>query len=89
MKEWREKGVSVCRLIFGYGIMLTVFAGGATFLGYLAALFIGGDGAALICEVIYKQIFPVIIKTTTCLVLFGIFTMYLAGEKGLTPNKRK
>ena len=76
------------KIIFGYGIMITLFVGGLTFFGYLAALFIGGDIAALICEVIYKKIVPVMIYVTTMMILLGLMTMYLAGEKALTTSKR-
>jgi len=88
MKETMKKIADVCKIIFGYGIMTTLFAGGLTFFGYLAALIIGGDTAALICECIYKQIIPVIVKATTCLIIFGLLCMYLGGEKALTPGSK-
>lgn len=88
MKESMKKIAEKLKIVFGYGIMLTLFVGGLTFFGYLAALIIGGDTAALICVVIYKQIVPVMIYASTIMVLFGLVTMYLAGEKALTPNKR-
>ena len=56
MKETFKKISGVCKLIFGYGIMISLFAGGLTFFGYLAALIIGGNVAALICAFIYKKI---------------------------------
>ena len=77
------------KVIFGYAIMVTLFVGGLTFFGYLAALIIGGDAAALICDFIYKKIMPVMIYASTVSVLFGILTMYLAGETALMPTKRK
>ena len=86
MKATFKKISDVCKLIFGYGIMIALFAGGLTFFGYLAALIIGGDTAAAICYVIYKKILPVIVYATSCLVLFGLVSMYLAGEKALTPS---
>ena len=76
------------KVVFGYGIMITLFVGGLAFFGYVAALFIGGDTAAMLCEVIYKKIIPVVIKTSTITILFGLLTMYLAGEKALTPSKK-
>ena len=76
-------------MIFGYGIMITLFAGGLTFFGYVAALVIGGDVATAICTVIYKNIFPVIIYTAVIMVLLGLVAMYLAGETALTPDKKK
>ena len=89
MKEFFKKVSDVLRVIFGYGIMVCLFAGGLTFFGYVAALIIGGDTAAIICEVIYKQIIPIIIKSSTILVLLGLAVMYLNGEKALTSNKKK
>jgi hypothetical protein len=89
MKEKLKKISDVMKLVFGYGIMITLFVGGITFIGYLVALVIGGDTAALICKIIYKNIIPIMIYSTTILVLFGLVTMYIAGEKALTPSKRK
>ena len=88
IKETMKKIAEKLKIVFGYGIMLTLFVGGLTFFGYLVALIIGGDTAALICEVIYKKIVPVMIKTTTILVMFGLVIMYLAGEMALTASKR-
>ncbi len=89
MKEICNKISNVLRVIFGYGIMICLFAGGLTFFGYLAALFIGGDVAVQICELIYKTIIPVIVKCSTILVLLGLVVMYLNGETALTPDKKK
>ena len=84
-----KKFTELCKMIFGYGIMITLFAGGLTFAGYVAALIIGGDAAAAICEVIYKRITPVIVYSTTILVLLGLIAMYLNGEMALTGHTRK
>ena len=89
MKNIAKKISAVLRTVFGYGIMICLFAGGLTFFGYVAALIIGGDTAALICDFIYKSIFPVIIKISTVSVLLGIFIMYLRGEVALTSEKKK
>ena len=87
MKEAFKKISDVCKVIFGYGIMIVLFAGGLTFFGYVAALIIGGDTAAGICTLIYKSFVPVLIYASTILILFGLLTMYMAGEKALTPDK--
>jgi len=89
MKNTLKKIADVCKIIFGYGIMITLFVGGLTFFGYAVALIIGGDTAALICEWMYKRILPVVIYATTILVLFGLLTMYLSGEIALAPEKKK
>ena len=88
MKETLKKISDVFKLIFGYGIMIVLFAGGLTFFGYIAALIIGGETATAICTWIYKTFIPVLIYTSTVLILFGLVTMYLAGEKSLTPGRK-
>lgn len=89
MKEMCKKLSAILRTVFGYGIMLCLFAGGMTFFGYLAALFIGGETATAICVFIYKTILPVIIRASTILVLLGLVVMYLNGEVALTANKKE
>ena len=89
MKEVCKKISAVLKTIFGYGIMLCLFAGGLTFFGYLAALFIGGETATTICTFIYKTLIPYIIKASTIMVLLGLVAMYLNGEMALTSNKKK
>ena len=89
IKETLKKISEVCKIIFGYAIMLTLFGGGLTLLGYLVALVIGGDTAAIICSVIYKNIFPVIFYVSSVTVLFGLLAMYLGGEVALTSKKSK
>ena len=46
MKELCMKISAILKTIFGYGIMISLFAGGLTFFGYIAALIIGGDTAS-------------------------------------------
>ena len=78
MKEFCKKLSNALKIIFGYGIMIALFAGGLTFFGYLAALFIGGDVATTICTVIYKNIIPVIIYLAVIMVL-----LFLPGSEVL------
>ena len=89
MKEFCKKTSSVLKTIFGYGIMICLFAGGMTFFGYMIALIVGGETAAAICTVIYKTIIPYIIRLSTAMVLLGLVAMYLNGEMALTSNKKK
>lgn len=89
MKETLKKISDVCKKIFGYGIMITLYVGGLTFFGYIAALIIGGETATAICTFIYKQIVPVMVYITNGLIIFGLFSMYLAGEKALTPETKE
>lgn len=89
MKEICKKISNVLKSIFGYGIMICLFAGGMTFFGYLAALLIGGESATAICVFIYKTAFPYLIRCSTVLVLLGLLSMYLGGETALTAGKKK
>ena len=89
MKEFCKKISDILKMVFGYGIMISLFAGGLTFFGYVVALIIGGDVATAICTVIYKNIFPVIIYLAVGMVLLGLLAMYLAGETALTPDNKK
>ena len=89
MKNFCKKLSKVLKTIFGYGIMISLFAGGLTFFGYVAALIIGGDVAAKICDVIYNNIIPYIIYLSVIMVLLGLVAMYLNGEMALTPEKKK
>lgn len=89
MKDKLKKLSGKMKIVFGYGIMISLFTGGLTFFGYIAALLIGGEIAQTICAVIYKRIIPVMIYINTIMVLFGLITMYITGEKALTPSKKK
>ena len=89
MKEVLKKIASICKLIFGYGILIVLAVGGLMFFGYLAALIIGGPAAEAICTFISKQVQPIMIYATTILVLYGVVCLYLAGEKALVPSPRK
>ena len=89
ISEAAKKISKVTKIIFGYGIMISLFAGGLTFVGYVAALIIGGDIGAQICQVIYKDITPVIIYVATSMIVLGLISMYLAGEFALAPDKKK
>ena len=89
MKELCKKISATLRVVFGWGILLCLFAGGLTFFGYVVALIVGGDTAVAICGFIYKTILPIIIKTSTILVLLGLAVMYLNGEVALTAHKKK
>ena len=63
--------------VYGFGIMIALFIGGLSFLGYLYALYAGGDTAAAICTFIYKTVYPELVYWTSWIVLFGIVRSYL------------
>ena len=88
MKNAIKKVTSFLRYVFGYAIMITLFVGGFTFFGYLAALCIGGSTATAICVFIYEQIVPIMVKITTSMIVLGLVVMYLSGETALTAAKK-
>lgn len=88
MKAFCKKLSNILAAVFGYGTMIGLFVGGFTFFGYVAALIIGGETATIICDFIYKGLFPWIIRGTNVLVLLGLVVMYLRGETALTPDKK-
>ena len=89
MKKVCEKIAAFLKTVFGYGIMICLFAGGMTFFGYVAALIIGGDVAAAICLFISKSFMPWVVRISTVLVLLGLLAMYLSGEQALTVGKKE
>ena len=89
MKDKLKKLSDVFKVIFGYGIMIVLFAGGLTFFAYVAAIIIGGETGTAISTWVYSKFIPVIIYASTILILFGLVTMYMAGEKALTPGRKE
>ena len=85
----RQKILLVIRVIFGTSVAVTLLGGGLTMLCYVAALIIGGDTAAKICEVTYKQVWPILIKITNITIVLGLIAMYINGEKALSPSEKK
>lgn len=84
-----KKISEILKKIYGWGILACLFIGGATVLGYIAALIIGGDTAAAICEFIYKEFFYYMFLIADGFVLLGLIAMYLAGEKSMLLQKKK
>ncbi len=77
------------KIVFGYGILISLFLGGLTFFGYVAALIIGGETAVAICAFIYKGIYPYLVKFASVIVIIGLIKMYLSGESALSAKKSK
>ena len=84
-----KKISDILKKIFGYGIMITLFAGGLIFFGYVSALIIGGDTAAKICAFIADKYTPIMVYVTSVFVLLGLVAMYLGGEMALTAETKK
>lgn len=89
MKEFCKKLSNILKTVFGYGIMISLFVGGLTFFGYVAALIIGGEVATAICAFLYKHVLTAIIYLAVSMVLLGLVAMYLGGEIALTAHKKR
>ena len=72
--------------VFAVGVLLTLFAGALAFVGYVAALCIGGESATELCAFIYKEFFPWVIRVCSISVGFGLIGMYLNKTKALTMS---
>ena len=83
-----EKPVAVMKTVFGWAIMLSLFVGGATIIGYIVAIILGGEPAAAITDFIKKYIIPGVTYTATVSVLFGLVIMYLSGQTALSGKKK-
>lgn len=70
--------------VFSVGVLLSLFAGGITVIGYIIAMFIGGEAATEMCRVILKEYFPWVIKCTSIFIGCGLIGMYLSKKKALT-----
>lgn len=89
MKTFIEKVTKIIQVIFGYGVMLALFVGGFSALGYLAAIIIGGDTAVQICNFIYKTLYPVLVNFSTGLIFLGLIKMYLSRDNSFGLSKKK
>lgn len=89
MNNVRKKIADVMSYIYGSGILIALFVGGLTFIGYLVAFIVGGQTATDICTFIYKGIYPILFYFSSSVVLLGLLKMYVAGEKSMVPTKRK
>lgn len=87
-----KKVAQALKLVYGYGILVALFLGGATVLGYIIAMILGGEIAVIICEFIYKKLFLCLILGADVVVLIGLLSMYISNEKAMifnTGNKKQ
>jgi len=75
--------------IFAYGILICLFAGGLSLVGYLIGLIIGGENAENLCAWVFKTYLPWVIKATSVFTGIGLIGMYLSRQKALTATSEK
>lgn len=88
MKTFIKAVSEKLKILFGYGIMVTMMLGAVLFIGYLTAIIIGGERAAVICVFLYKKLVPVMVYMSTIMIVIGLLAMYLSGEKALVPDEK-
>lgn len=84
-----KKFSNILLKIFAVGVLATLFIGALTLIGFIVAMFIGGETATQICVFIHKMLFPYIIRFTCIFVGVGLIAMYLLKIKALVSNDSK
>lgn len=79
-----KKIANILLTVFAVGILAVLFAGALAALGYVAALFIGGETATALCLWIHKTYFPWVIQLASIFAGIGLVGMYLSKQKALT-----
>ena len=81
-----KKVSKVLLTIFSVGVLLALFAGALSLVGYIAAMIIGGETAAKMCAFIFTEYFPWVIRCSSIAVGCGLIGMYLQKKKALVVN---
>lgn len=89
MKKFCNNLSHILRTVFGWGMLVCLGTGGLVGMGYLAALILGGNAAAVICAFLHDTVLPVLIQSTTRLVLLGILAIYLSGDTAMTAGRKR
>ena len=83
MKQKRNELGQKLKTVYGWGILLSLLAGGICFFIFAAAAIIGGSFGAALCSLVYKGFVPYLVYFTGIVVLLGFVSMYLCGEHAL------
>lgn len=81
-----KKVSKVILTIFAVGVLLALFAGALAFIGYVAALIIGGETADAICTFIKGPFFDWTIRVCSVATGLGLIGMYLTKVKALSVD---
>lgn len=84
-----KKVIEILLSIFSIGILIALFAGALSFVGYILALCIAGTTATNICTFIFKTYLPYVIIFTSIISGVGLIAMYLSKMKALTIYQDK
>lgn len=81
-----KKIANILLTVFSIGIIICLFAGGLSLIGYIVALIIGGETATSICLFVFKSYLPCVIKFTAIFTGIGLIGMYFSKQKSLTAS---
>ena len=84
-----KKFIEILNKVFGTTIMLELFLGAASLIGYIAAIIIGGEAGAKIADFIFNDFLKWVIIATSITVGLGLLTMYFSRQKSLVFEKDK
>lgn len=79
-----KKIIEILYKLFGWGIYVSLLAGGLAFFGFLLGIVIGGPNATQLAVFLQKQYFPVVIKIASLTIGLGLMGMYLNKEQALS-----
>ncbi|MGD9153881.1 MAG: hypothetical protein PVG90_00055 [Bacillota bacterium] len=79
-----KKLLAVCNKLFGWGIYITLLAGGIAFFGFLIGIILGESVGSALAIFIHQQYFPVVIRITSIIIGVGLVVMYLRKEQALS-----
>lgn len=75
--------------IFGWCVYFCLLAGGVAFFGFLLAMVIGGSSGEALAVWVGRQYFPVVIRITSFVIIFGLVGMYINREQALSMASDK
>lgn len=84
-----KKFIEILNKIFGVTIILELFLGALSVLGYIVAIIIGGDVAMQITDFIFNSYLKGVIIATSVTIGLGLLSMYLTRQKALTFESGK
>lgn len=84
-----KKITDILLTIFAIGVLAVLFAGALSLIGYIIAMFIGGETATTMAVFIHKKYFPYVIRFASIFVGCGLVGMYLSKTKALSLEKKE
>ena len=84
-----NKIADILLTVFSICILLCLFAGALSLVGYIVVLIIGGEMATNICSFIFSSYLPWVIRITSISTGIGLIGMYLSKIKALSLETKE